>query len=162
MTKAKILSELRAARADWKALLIEVGEARMTEPGAAGTWSVKDVLAHLSGYARWFVNASEAHFRGENPPTDGTEGMDEETLNQHFYNQSKDKPLAEILAEWRRVSDRLVEVVERHEEAFLIEPQKFPGAPEPVLVWEILKGDNYGHAREHAQAVREWLAKTGE
>src|SRR5947208_570263 len=70
ISKASILHELRAARAEWDALMVEVGEGRMTKPGAAGDWSVKDVVAHLSSYSRWFVNASEAHFRGQLPPLD--------------------------------------------------------------------------------------------
>jgi hypothetical protein len=71
ITKAYLLRELRVARAEWDALMDEVGPARMTEPGAAGDWSVKDVTAHLASYNRWFVLASEAHFRGEIPPLDG-------------------------------------------------------------------------------------------
>jgi len=39
ITKASLLHELRAARADWDTLMDEVGPARMTEPGAAGDWS---------------------------------------------------------------------------------------------------------------------------
>ena len=82
ITKAGLLRELRAVRAEWDALMAEVGAARMTEPGAAGDWSIKDVTAHLTSYSRWFVNASEAHFRGEMPPLDGSEGMSFEQRNQ--------------------------------------------------------------------------------
>src|SRR5690349_8107926 len=48
ITKAGLLHELRAARAEWDALIAEISPARMAEPGAASDWSVKDVIAHLT------------------------------------------------------------------------------------------------------------------
>ena len=161
ITKAKLLDELRAARAEWDTLLAEVGQDHMTEPGAAGDWSVKDMVAHLTSYSQRFISASEAQFRGELPPPDSTEGMDFETLNQHYYALNKDRPLSEILAESEQVFKRLLEVTELHSEEFLIQPQEFPGAPVPgpLFIWKILEGDVYGHYREHMEMIREWLGR---
>src|SRR5215216_3112773 len=119
ITKASLLRELRAARAEWEALMTQVGEERMTEPGAAGDWSVKDVAAHLTSYSRWFVNASEAHFRGELPPLDGTEGMDFEQRNLFWHQQTRDRSLVDVQAESQQVFSRLLEVVEAHSQEFL-------------------------------------------
>jgi uncharacterized protein (TIGR03083 family) len=157
ITKGFLLHELRSARAEWDALMAEVGEARMTEPGVAGDWSVKDVMAHLTSYSRWFVNASEAHFRGELPPPDGTEGMSFEERNQFWHQKARDQPLSETIAESQRVFQRLLEVVEAHSEKFLTQPQQFEGAPGPILVWKMLEGDGYAHYREHMRTIREWL-----
>ncbi|SRR6266508_1721016 len=162
ITKAGILHELRAARAEWDALMAEVGAARMTEPGATGDWSVKDVMAHLTSYSRWFVNASEAHFRGEMPPLDGTEGMSFEQRNQFWYQQARDRPLADVQAESQQVFGRLLEVVEAHSEEFLTQPQQFEGAPGPLLVWKMLEGDGYEHYRDHMRSIRAWLARSAQ
>ena len=160
ITKAGLLHELRAARAEWDALMAEVGAARMTEPGAAGDWSVKDVMAHLSSYDRWFVQASEAHFRGEMPPLDGTESMDFEQRNLFRHQQTRDHSLADVQAESQRVFDRLLEVVEAHSEEFLTQPQQFEGAPGPLLVWKMIEGDGYEHYRDHMRSIRAWLAQS--
>ncbi len=48
MNKAEFLERQRRARAEWEALLAEVGPDRMTRPGTAGYWSVKDVIAHVA------------------------------------------------------------------------------------------------------------------
>jgi uncharacterized protein (TIGR03083 family) len=160
MTKARLLAELHAARGEWDAVMAAIGEQRMTEPGAAGDWSVKDVIAHLTSFDQWFVKASEAHFRGELPPSDGTEGMSFEERNQFHYQQTRQRPLAEVVAESRAVYRRLLEVMERHTEEFLTQPQQFEGMPEPILIWKLLEGDVYGHYREHAQAIRAWLAQS--
>ena len=160
ITKAGLLHELRAARAEWDALMAEVGAARMTEPGAAGDWPVKDVIAHLTSYDRWFVHASEAHFRGEMPPLDGTEDMDFEQRNQFRHQQTRDQSLADVQTEAQQVFDRLLEVVEAHSEAFLTQPQQFEGAPGPLLVWKMLEGDGYEHYRDHMRSIRAWLAQS--
>ena len=160
ITKAGLLNELRAARAEWDALMTEVGTARMTEPGAAGDWSVKDVIAHLTSYNRWFVQASEAHFRGEMPPLDGTEDMDFEQRNLFRHQQTRDHSLADVQTESRQVFDRLLEVVEAHSEEFLTQPQQFEGAPGPLLVWKMLEGDGYEHYRDHMRSIRAWLAQS--
>ncbi len=160
ITKAGLLHELRAARAEWDALMAEVGADRITEPGAAGDWSVKDVMAHLTSYSRWFVSASEAHFRGELPPLDGTEGMDFEQRNQVWHQQTRNRPLGDIQAESQQVFGRLLEVVEAHSEEFLTQPQQFEGLPEPLLVWKMLEGDGYEHYREHMRSIRAWLARS--
>jgi len=162
MTKVRLLAELRVARAEWDALMEEVGEGRMTAPGAAGDWSVKDVIAHLTSFDRWFVHASEAHFRGELPPLDGTEGMSFEERNQFFYQQARHRPLAGVLAESRQVFQRLLEMMEAHSEEFLTQPQHFEGAPGPVLVWKLLEGDVYGHYRDHMRSIRARLERSAE
>jgi hypothetical protein len=158
MTKAKLLDELRSARAEWDALMREIGEARMTESGATGFWSVKDVMAHLMSYTRWYVNALEAHFRGEAPPMDGTEHLtDWDERNAVYYQRTKDLSLAEVTVESRRVHDRLVELVESQPEEFLVQPQQFIGAPMTVIPWKHLEGDVYDHTRRHTRDLRTWL-----
>jgi len=160
ITKAGLLHELRAVRAEWDALMAEVGAARMTKPGAAGDWSVKDVIAHLTSYNRWFVHASEAHFRGEMPPLDGTEGMDFEQRNQYRHQQTREHSLADVQAESQQMFDRLLEVVEAHSEEFLTQPQQFEGALGPLLVWKMIEGDGYEHYRDHMRSIRVWLTQS--
>ncbi|MGQ0602306.1 MAG: SgcJ/EcaC family oxidoreductase [Anaerolineales bacterium] len=154
MNKAKLLEELHSARAEWDALLAEIGEARMTAPGALGNWSMKEIVAHLTGYSRWFVNASEALFRGEPPPREGTEGLPFDEVNRIYVEQAKSLSLAETLAESRVVSQRLIEMVEKHSEEFLIQPQQLPSAPGPFVVWHILRGNVYDHYRLHTREFR--------
>ena len=52
MTKTRLLDRLRTERAQWEALLTDIDEARMTQPGVEGEWSVKDIVAHVTFYER--------------------------------------------------------------------------------------------------------------
>jgi hypothetical protein len=156
MTKAQLLEELRDAWAGWEAVLTETGQERMQQQLPSG-WSVKDLSAHITRYARWYVLASEAHFKGESPPMDGSERMEIEQRNQHYYEQDRELPLDEVRASADETFHRLLEVVAAHDESFLIQPQTFEGTPEPVLIWQMLRGDVYDHIRDHTRQVREWL-----
>ncbi|MFN8371866.1 MAG: ClbS/DfsB family four-helix bundle protein [Anaerolineae bacterium] len=159
MTKAQLLAEMRAVWDEWQALMAQVGEARMTEPGATGVWSVRDVMAHLASYSRWFVNAYDAHKRGENVPMDGTEMLDVESKNQTYHQRMKHLSLDEVRAEWDYVYHRLLAMVETESEEFLTQPQQFAGSPMTIIVWQPLQSEVYKHTRDHMTMIRDWLTK---
>jgi hypothetical protein len=49
LSKTQLLTQLRTEQAAWEALLDEIGQAHMTQPEVAGGWSIKDIVAHLTG-----------------------------------------------------------------------------------------------------------------
>jgi Mycothiol maleylpyruvate isomerase N-terminal domain len=61
MNRATFLATLRAGRAEWEALLATIPIDRMTEPGAAGDRSVKDVVAHVTWSEREMIGVARAH-----------------------------------------------------------------------------------------------------
>lgn len=160
VTKAQILDELRSARTEWDALMTEVGEEHMLQTGATGEWSVRDVIAHLTSFDRWFVNASEAQFRGEPPPTDGTEWLPWDERNAIHHQRTLHLSLDEVQQQSRDIYQQLLKAVEQHSEVFLTTPQEIPGVPQPIHVWEQLAGNHYDHYRLHAGWIREWLETT--
>ena len=52
MRRADLLAELNSEYEAWEGLLAQIGEDRMEEPGVAGSWSIKDVIAHLTADCR--------------------------------------------------------------------------------------------------------------
>ena len=63
-TKAALIAALRASRAEFDSVVSQVPSERMTEPGACGSWSVKDVLAHLAVGNDWLALQLERRARG--------------------------------------------------------------------------------------------------
>src|SRR5260370_8331313 len=71
LSKTQLLTELRDEQAAWEALLDEIGEAHMTQPEVAGGWSIKDIVAHLTGWRRrsvWRFQALLHHEPNFSPP----------------------------------------------------------------------------------------------
>ena len=58
MNKSELLNGLRKEYQQWEALLDQIGEARMDQPGVAADWSIKDIVAHLTG---WGAEQSPAY-----------------------------------------------------------------------------------------------------
>lgn len=52
MDKSKLIKTLRDERKAWDELLAEVAQHGMTEPGLAGNWTAKDIVAHVTWYER--------------------------------------------------------------------------------------------------------------
>jgi len=73
--KAQLLDGLRAEQARYEAVLDEIGEAHMTQPGVAGEWSIKDIVAHLTGGRQRSVARFRAALCGELAPTFGMHGI---------------------------------------------------------------------------------------
>lgn len=157
MTKARLLETLRSKRAEWEALLAQVPADRMTEPGVAGEWSVKDIIAHLTYYERWFADRLHEQLRGETYHPTELDGMGE-ARNDVIYQRIKNDSLADVLAASRQAFEKLLAGVEAQPETFLIEPQHFEGAPGPMRVWEMLQGDVYEHYALHVPSIKNWLA----
>src|SRR5207249_8749266 len=65
ISKKQLLAELQSEQAAWLALLDEIGEENMTQPEVAGGWSIKDIVAHITGWRRRTV----LRFRAALDPT---------------------------------------------------------------------------------------------
>src|SRR5579864_919180 len=95
-SKAQLLDDLRSEQVAFEALLDEIGESHMTQPGVAGDWSIKDVVAHLTGWRRRSVARFQAALRREPMPApewpshlDPDDEVDE--VNAWIYAANRDK-----------------------------------------------------------------------
>jgi hypothetical protein len=109
MTKAKLLETLRSKRAEWDAVLADVPPTRMDEPGAAGERSVKDHVAHLTYHERWFADRLHEILRGEMYVPTAMDSMDFDEGNHRIFQQNRKRSAGDVLAESRRVFQRLLE-----------------------------------------------------
>ncbi len=88
--KAVLIAELGASRTELESVVSQVPLERMTEPGATGSWSVKDVLAHLAVENDWLALQLERRARGEDPGSEELQrnqelGLaDNETRNAYY------------------------------------------------------------------------------
>lgn len=156
ITKAQFLENLRTGRSQWDALLAEVGEERMTQPGVAGEWSVKDIIAHVTWYEREMVGVLEAHALVGSDLWD----LPTDQRNIPIYEENRERPLTDVLAEAQRVYRQLLELVESLAEEDLTDPGRFEGMPTEWQPWDIIAGNSYEHYRQHIPDIRAWLGQS--
>lgn len=97
-TKDRLLTEIQKEREALEGFLDRLSLEQMTQPGALGTWSVKDVLAHLVEWEQMFLGWYATGKRGELPtiPAKGFTWGQLPQLNQQIFKKHCDRDLEEI------------------------------------------------------------------
>jgi hypothetical protein len=167
MTKNEFLAKIRQERAHLDALVARVGEARMTEPALEGGRSVKDVLAHISAWEKICMalvrnnQPIQAPPPGETGPSEssGAEGQRQtDAINDKVYQDSRDCPLADVVADAQRSYTDLVAMVDAMSQDQLETPLGGPQfAGQSPRVGELIGGNSDGHYREHSEQIARWL-----
>ena len=159
MNKAKLLNGLQDENQQWQALLDQIGVAHMDQPGVAGDWSVKDVVAHLTSWRRRTVARFEAAQRGapEPPPHWPADLQTDEEINAWIYAANRDRPVQEVLDASQQVFEELLAAIAGLPDAVLADPaQTFPWWDGPPFT----VGDFFAHFHEeHEPDLRAWLAR---
>lgn len=156
--KEELLSGLHDEYRNWLALLAEIGPQRMDRPGVAGDWSIKDVVAHLTGWRRRTVGRLGAVARGEpEPPLPWPpELQSDDEINDWIYRSSKDLSVREVLDQSDAVFRQVVAALESIPEETLANANQFPwmeGQPFNAAAF-------FGHFHEEHEAdMRAWLAR---
>ncbi len=158
MSKAQLLDDLRGEEARWEALLQDIGEEHMTQPDVAGGWSIKDIVAHLTGWRRRTVARFQAELRHEPapPPPWPTDLQTDDEINAWIYAANRDLPLSEVLSDSRAVLRQLVATLDAFPEADLMEYLRAnytEGAPPTGAAF-------FDHFHEeHEPDMRAWLER---
>ncbi|MGH2481986.1 MAG: DinB family protein [Ktedonobacteraceae bacterium] len=155
MDKATFLETLHTARAEWEALLSEVGEPRMLEPGATGEWSVKDVIAHIIEGEREMIRICETHALVESELWNMT--MTDDERNPIIVSWYRDHTPQAVLAEEQQVYARLLTLLQTLSDEDLNDPQRFRDMPLDRVPWKVIAGDSFDHYRSHMPDIRAWL-----
>lgn len=156
------MHRIEEERGNWRALLAEVGQERMTEPGPMGEWSFKDLTSHLTGWRGYSISRLEAALRGEGdaPFPWPTVLTADDKINQWIYDTDKDRPLADVLSVFDATFARLRAVVEEMPDEMLIDPNALPWMEGESLGNALVSGFYFDHWREeHEPTVRAWLAE---
>ena len=133
--KETCLAEMRASFDDVIAVLSTIPRERLTEVGVTEEWSVRDVLAHEAGYERYVAAALFGDLTGKPPtnrdlygrddaPTEADDASDDST-NAWVVAHARTQRIEDVLAEFQRAHQRLVEAVEACVEADFEVPVAF-------------------------------------
>ena len=161
VTKTELLTAIERERAGWEALMVEIGDGRMEEPGVAGDWSVKDIAAHLTGWRQRSLGRIEAALQGEPepPPPWPAKLTTDDEINAWIHERTHHRPQGEILREAELFYDRLRDAVAELPDDALADPNRFPWLEGQSLAESIAGGDFFGHFHdEHEPDIRAWLA----
>jgi hypothetical protein len=159
MNKSEFLNGLREEYQQWEALLNQIGEARMDQSGVAADWSIKDIVAHLTGWRRRTVARLQAAQRGEGEPAPlwPAHLQTDDEINAWIYESNHGRSVREVLSESHQVFQQLLTAIEGLPDEALSDPARHL----PWLEAQSIKpSDFFGHFHEeHEPDMRAWVAR---
>lgn len=129
MNTSELLKWLQEEYQQWEALLEQIGPERMEQPGVNGDWSMKDIVAHLTGWQPRLSANLQAAGRGESepPPPWPAHLESEDEINAWIYESNKGRAVSEVLDESRQVFQQFLTIIE--------------GLPDHIRIEELHRGE---------------------
>ena len=117
-----------------------------------GTWSIKEIVAHISGWHREMRPALERLARGERPIPEGVSYEDVDGWNTRFVAGAHGREVADLLLELDRLHEDFMQAADRVPAA-----RWQPGK----TTYRIVDDNTAHHYCEHADQIRAWRASRG-
>ncbi|NOK58797.1 MAG: ClbS/DfsB family four-helix bundle protein [Chloroflexi bacterium AL-W] len=114
MNKSELLRWLTEEQQKWELLLAAIGERRMDQSGVNGDWSMRDIVAHLTGWQRLLVAQLQAagDGRAEPPPPWSAELTSEDDINAWIYQSNRTRTVHQILDDAHDVHQQLLTTIQ--------------------------------------------------
>src|SRR5512134_2432182 len=164
MKKSELLHWLQGEYRQWEAFLDQIGPTCMDQPGVNGDWSMKDIVAHLTGWNRRLVARLQAAGRGEAEPLPAWPAhlQTDDEINAWIYESNRGRSVREVLDEMHQVHRQLVTVIAGLPDHVRIEEVWNDRAY--YLVWlndkRFPAGEFFDHfPDDHEPDVRAWLER---
>jgi muconolactone delta-isomerase len=158
MEKIELLDTMRDRRAAWDALIAQADGERMTRPGVAGEWSVKDIVAHVT----WAESETAQILQPRGSVGSQLWELPEDERNAVVFELNRDRPLSEVLAESAEVFRRLLDAVQALSQEDLNDAARFQDMPLSEIPWRIVVANSFAHYYQHMPAIRAWLDRPSE
>ena len=145
MTKGRLLKRLESAWASFQESYAGLSEAELLEPGIAGDWSVRDIIAHVTWWEEEALTHLPLILAGGRPPRYSVKYGGIDAFNAQMTGQRKALSLAEVLQQRDDVHQRLIALI-----------QSVPDDQLGGRFGRRLRLDTYGHYPKHEQVIRAW------
>ena len=147
MRRARLLTRLDAAWTDFTDSYVGLPEGDLLVAGVTKTWSVRDIIVHVTTWEEEAVKHLPDILTGRRPPRYSVTYGGIDAFNALMTAKKKDLSLAELLRQQAAVHRRVISLIERAPDDQLASESRFRRR---------LRLDTYGHYPKHAAAIRRW------
>jgi hypothetical protein len=147
MDRSQLLKRLDQAWQAFQASYAGLSDAELMEPGVIGDWSVKDIIAHVTGWEQEALTHLPLILDGGKPPRYSVTYGGIDAFNAQMMEQKRPLSLSEVLRQQDDTHRRLIDFIQSVPEDQFIRETRFRHR---------LRLDTYSHYPKHAEAIRQW------
>ena len=147
MDKGQLLKQLDKRWTEFNQSYAGLSDTLMTKPGVAGSWSVKDIIAHVTWWEEEALKHLPLIIKGSRPRTYAAEYGGIDAFNAMMTEQKRGLSLSDVLKQRDETHRRLVSYVQD------ISDEQFE---RDRRLRRRLRLDTYGHYPKHAKAIITW------
>jgi uncharacterized damage-inducible protein DinB len=122
MNRQALIAATESTRAQLNAALEGLTPEQMLSPGAAGDWSVKDILAHITAWEVELLTILGKVKRGQKPGKTQWTDAEVEAQNARWHAEYRDRALERVLDDYHGVHKQILRLVAGLTEAELAAP----------------------------------------
>lgn len=158
-SKPEMVEMIELERRSLEAVIANLTEAQMLQPGIEGNRTVKDLVAHITDWEQRMIRWVNESFAGLVPqrPAPGMTWDDLDRLNEQIYLANKDKPLAEVMSASSSSYAQALEAIRGMTDVDLFDGARFAWRDGDPL-WHMVAANTWWHYREHREQIEGWAA----
>jgi hypothetical protein len=144
--RARLIEQLDEAREKMRAVLVDIDTRMEIYP----SWTIKHVLAHITGWDDATIASLRAHAGGDEPGTPASRGID--VYNAESVETRDALDYEHIIQEWELARDQLKDAINEMPTEKLVEPLLFPWGQTGTVAQIVAIFAN--HEEEHAREIQ--------
>lgn len=160
MNKDEIISALENGRATFLEIIENLSDEDFELPGVVDSWSVKDVLVHLTRWEAEIIKLIWQAGKGIQPTTAHFDQFSVDETNERWFQESRSRSLKIVMGDFLGVRNQTLRRVRELSQAQLADPNHsdwLNGKP----LWEWIANDSFEHEAEHGEQIKAWLHRKG-
>lgn len=156
-SKDQLLNDIRTERRRLEKNRAPLSAEDMLQPGVTGSWSVKDILAHLTAWEQLFLEWYQAGLQGTFSTTEpvGMSCSAMDALNQQIYTQNQRHSLDDVLAEFHASYQQIISTIEGITEEDMFVQGRFAWTGKLTLA-DYIAGNTCNHYAWAKSQIRKW------
>jgi hypothetical protein len=143
----ELLRRLDKAWQDFQESHQGLSDEDLMEPGVTGSWSVRDIIAHVTTWEEEALKYLPMILKGDTPPRYSVMYGGIDAFNALTTKQKQNLSLPETFREMKNTHRRLVDFIKNVPEDQIRTETRFRHR---------LRADTYSHYPKHAAAIRRW------
>jgi hypothetical protein len=145
--RLRLLKRIDDAWAAFTGSYAGLADEALLRPGVINTWSVRDIIVHVTTWEEEALKHLPGVLEGRRPPRYSVTYGGIDAFNALTTARKKDLPLAEVYRQQAAVHRRVLALIERAPERALASGTRFRNR---------LRLDTYGHYAVHTAAILRW------